>query len=374
MGTQEVIVDQKPADHLPVDPNVSVPKHVANAAAAAEALHKQVYTPPAPEPQLEPQLEPGPRPEQPEITATVNPEPLQPSLPPTLQADYVEPATPAELKDSVWAQRYNSMRGRWAASDREVGQLRALVDQLGAELAATQSALAGAAPAAPMREQVGQHHEQLITDADKETFGEDLINLATRAAKQALQPELDALRGENQDLKKRVTTTGQQELKAALSRAVPNWIAVNRSQEFKNWLHLRNAYTGEVRGVMLNTAYRAANAPQVIQLFRDFLNEVKATGGEIPALRHEQLPEPAPQPAPAPRTAAVALEALAAPGRARPAGGESNVPADKPTYTRRQIANFYSDVRKGAYTGRETEKHRLEADIIAAQSEGRVTG
>jgi hypothetical protein len=54
-----------------------------------------------------------------------------------------------------------------------------------------------------------------------------------------------------------------------------------------------------------------------------------------------------------------------APGRARSASA-------KPTYTRDQIARLYEQDRKGAYAGREAEWNRIEADIFAAQKEGRV--
>ena len=46
----------------------------------------------------------------------------------------------------------------------------------------------------------------------------------------------------------------------------------------------------------------------------------------------------------------------------------------KPVYTRDQIQQLYSAHRQGAYAGRESEWNRIEADIFAAQREGRVQG
>jgi hypothetical protein len=48
--------------------------------------------------------------------------------------------------------------------------------------------------------------------------------------------------------------------------------------------------------------------------------------------------------------------------------------SEKPIYTRAQIAQLYELHRKGAYAGHETEWARQEADIFAAQKEGRVRG
>lgn len=377
VNTIEITRDLKPIDHNPVDQSVVLPKHVTEAAKAADALHGRLYPvepepPPAPELQAppaepeppQPQPQPGDTQVQPPFTAAVN-QPLDP---------FVEAASPADLKDSVWAQRYNSMRGRWEAQSREIGQLQQLVNDLGSELRATQQAMAQGGQQQPQAQPGGRTHEKLITDKDRETFGDDLIDVAARAAREAVAPELDALRGENAALNKRVTSTAQGELRAALAQAVPNWIGINRDGRFHGWLRLRNPYTGQVRGELLNAAYRAANAPQVIQTFKDFISEVRATGGEVPGQRQEQPPQPDQGQQQVPHQPAIQLDTLAAPGRARPAGGESQVPADKPNYSRAQISNFYRDVRRGAYAGREVDKNRIEADIIAAQSEGRVRG
>jgi len=46
----------------------------------------------------------------------------------------------------------------------------------------------------------------------------------------------------------------------------------------------------------------------------------------------------------------------------------------KPTDTREMIGQLYEAHRKGPYVGREAEWARQEADIFAAQREGRVAG
>ena len=51
-----------------------------------------------------------------------------------------------------------------------------------------------------------------------------------------------------------------------------------------------------------------------------------------------------------------------------------SVPSGKPVYTHAQIAELYARHRKDAYAGREAEWNRIEADIFAAQREGRVQG
>jgi hypothetical protein len=102
------------------------------------------------------------------------------------------------------------------------------------------------------------------------------------------------------------------------------------------------------------------------RFFQAFLNEERATG----QLPDTQAPPQAP---PAPRAAAVPLDSLAAPGRAKPASGNGFAgAADKPVFTRAQISEFYAKVRRGEYAGREQDKDRDEAAIYAAQREGRI--
>jgi hypothetical protein len=282
----------------------------------------------------------------------------------------------ADENSQSWKHRFLSMQGRWQASQRQLGEATEINSQLAGELQATQQLLEqnrSGTRTTPSHQhaQTGQSHEKLITPQDVDTYGQEMIDAVQRAAREAIAPELDALKGENAELKKRVITTGQRDVQDALTRAVPNWQAVNASPEFVQWLALRNVYTGQVRRQVLNDAYRAANAPVVVQVFKDFLTEVRATGGTPPASQRQQQE---PSPAAAPRQPAMQLEALAAPGRARPAPGDASVPAEKPIYSRALISKNYSDRRRGLWNGRENDWANLEADMIAAGNEGRVRG
>jgi len=68
------------------------------------------------------------------------------------------------------------------------------------------------------------------------------------------------------------------------------------------------------------------------------------------------------------------LDTLAAPGRATHATDANSSQDGKPVYTHAEIKRFYNDVRRGAYAGRDADKARIEADMFAAQREGRVRG
>ena len=64
------------------------------------------------------------------------------------------------------------------------------------------------------------------------------------------------------------------------------------------------------------------------------------------------------------------LQKQVAPGRSRNNGVKAS--GQNRTYTPNDIQEFYSDVRKGKYKGRDDERGRIERDIFAAQQEGRI--
>jgi hypothetical protein len=342
------------------DPNVVVPAHVRAAADAAAAAHAAAYAPAevvkTPE-ELAAETEAA-------RVAALPSEQQQLVVPP--QNDFTAPADAAALQSDPWAQRYNSMRGRWEAATRTIGSMEEQMRQLGQELVRTQSILAAAPQQTDLGQNNNQAHANVITEEDRTAYGDDLIDLTQRAARAAIAPELDALRAENQRLQTRVTSTGKRELFDHLDRVLPNWRQINQTTQFKTWLSLRNVYTGEVRQKMLNAAVNGAEAPKVIAMFKDFLSEATATG-TMPQGQQQEQP-------PAPRVAAVDLGSLAAPGRAKPSSGDNQTPADKPTYTRAEIANYFNEKRKGLWAGRETLAQQIENDLGAAQREGRITG
>lgn len=350
------------------DPNVRIPDHVRRASEDAARIHAQAYQP-AEDPAATAAAAEAARAAAAQTAAEG--QITQPQPEPQSQADFTGPADVQALHDSEWARRYNSMQGRWAASERSRAAMEVQMGELGQELVRTQNLLTQVQTAQPQaRPNAPQatHHENLITPKDREDYGDELVDLAKRAALSAVGPQMDALQAENARLTKQVQSTSRRDLFAKLDGAVPSWREINTSVQFKSWLRLPNVYTRQLRGNMLKAAVDGADAPQVIALLKDFLSEASATGQQVPMVQAEQ---PATL---APREAALSLETLAAPGRARPATGDSQMPADKPIYSRADISKFYEDSRKGLYAGRTADYDRIQNDLTAAQREGRIRG
>ena len=346
----------------PVDPDVKIPDSVKRAAALAESYYQQTAQPTAPP--AEPANEPvPPAPVAAPVQEQTPAEPAPTTPPATVQEPAVQPATPPQqVTPDQWEHRYLSMKGRFDQSQQVISSMQEHMQQLGDELMRTQRLLQN-----PNQSQQQQQPKQLVTDEDVQTYGPDLLNLVQRAAVQAVSPELEAVKHENDQLRHTVSQTQKMNVHQILDAQVPEWRALNRDQRFLRWLSLPDIYSGQLRRVMLNNAFQAAQAPRVVAFFKGFLSEEAATGHvDAPNAGQPRVPTPAP------RQAAIELTTLAAPGRPSPAGGQPPSAADKPIYTRAQIADFYRQVREHRYAGREQEKSRIEADIFAAQREGRV--
>lgn len=373
MATVDKIVDQvQNPNEVHADPNVIEPRHVREARELAESY----YQTPAQTPEQIAAAEEAARAAATHTSDPPNAEAQAAEA--AARAAAVQPTTHAvpvpttqDLQDDSWAGRYNSMRGRWEGAQRQLGSLQEQLVQAGDEIGRLNALLArGGVDPGVQPQNTPSNHGNVITEADRDTYGEELIDTMARVAKGTVQPELDRLTAENAELKKRTITNDQKDLRQKLQNSVPNWTAIQASPEWRNWLRLPNVYTGVVRGQMLKAAYDAADASKVIALFKDFVSEVQATGGNVPTNSRQDPPPPAPD-----RQAAVALEDLAAPGRAKPASGNDPTgSADKPIITRAYISDHYRKSRQGYYNGRQAEYAAAEAAIQAATREGRIQG
>ena len=348
---------------LPIDPNVKVPEAVKRAAARADA-HYQPATPdpsqvqPVAPVQVQPAAEPANLQVQPLPPAPPAPQPAPAAPEPASQP----PAAPVEPPN--FEHMYNSMKGRYDAAQRTIGGMQEQMGNLGDELMRTQMLIRGG-NINPTSTLPANMQPAYVTAEDVTQFGEPLIDLTKRAALEAVAPTLTALQEENRRLNQQVTQQRTQSIYEKLDEGLPTWREINIEPRWLQWLRLRDFNSAPLRQEQLNRAMQAADAPRVLDFFHRFLAEEQATG-QMPA------PQPPQPPSSEPRPAAIQLTTLAAPGRPNPASGNSQVPDSKPVYTHDDIKTFYRYVQQGVYAGQEQLKQSIEADIFAAQREGRV--
>jgi len=334
---------------LPNDPEVKIPNAVKAAGAMAEQIHKGAY-----------EIEPPPGEETPaappaegltEIPLTAEGKPLEASRPPV-----------TDENDESWAHKYRTMKGRFDKSQKQIAGLSDQINSLQQVIATMQLQPVAAPPTGEMSA------ERLITPDELNDYGEEFLTVVGKKAREELLPEIRKRDDEIARLKSQlsgvngyVSHDAQSRMEQHLDTSVANWRELNYNPDFLSWLALPDSYSGAIRHELLKEAWDRRDASRVANFFKGFLAEeaVVAPVGSEPDRSGTPV-------------AKVPLESLAAPGRAKTAASGNTTPAEKPTFTRAQIAAFYADAASGKFRGREADKERLERQIFEAQRDGRI--
>jgi hypothetical protein len=245
--------------------------------------------------------------------------------------------------------------------------MRSQIEGLTEQVRSLNAALAQPAPQEQLEEVATA--KRLLSDEEVEEYGEELIDVVQRAAKEIFQPTIDKLSEENTQLKTQmgqvsssVVQSRRQKLFDGLDDRVRGWRDDNTSPEYLQWLQEPDPYSGEQRHTLLNRAFESNDLARVAAFFEGYRTEaaVLNTAGQQEA-----------QPARSPQ---VRMDTLVAPGTPR-GGSTPGKERGKRQWTQAQIAEFYRSKTNGAFRGDAAGKKlaALEADIFAAQREGRIT-
>jgi len=265
-------------------------------------------------------------------------------------------------EEETYEQRWRSLQGMYNA---EVPRLHAERRELTNRVQQLEQLLASMT--AKPSGQAETPAEKLITEQDIEDYGDsiDVMRRVFREEAGALKQENAQLRQmlqqmqanvvpKVQQLSQRQAVSSEQAFWAELQTAVPDWQDINTSREFQSWLLEVDPLTGVPRQTYLEDAQRNLDARRVVNFFAAW----KGQAG-VPNARSTRTAQSASE-----------LEKQVAPGRGRSGGNKT---AGEPkTYTQEDIKRFFTDVQKGKYKGKETERDRIERDIFAAQREGRI--
>ena len=278
------------------------------------------------------------------------------------QAPQSEPQEQAESgdqepKEADWQQKYRSLQGMYNADvprlNAENRDLSSRVSQLEGLLSSMQE------PA----QQTPVQSEKLITDDDVKEYG-DSIAVMRKAAREEVSQEIAQLKQQLgqlqgvlpqvQQVQAQQKKSGEQTFWSTIASEVPNWSDINNDPDFQSWLLAIDPLTGISRQTYLEDAQKNLDASRVVNFFRTW-------EGENGKTNTAQVDRTAQQ---------SQLQKQVAPGRSRNNGVKTS--GQNRTYTPNDIQEFYADVRKGKYKGRDDERGRIERDIFAAQQEGRI--
>jgi len=344
-----------------VDPNIKVPQAVRDAGARSEAIQRAMNG----------EAEPSVLPETPasEQTPPPSPPPEVSSEPSAETPPQPQPEPQLDPNDESWEKRFKSMQGRERRLSEQVGLMSEQLQRLQNENAILRQPTApspGATSSAP-----------LLTEQEVADYGPEFIDVVRRAASEVSAP----LQAEIQNLRSQLGTVQQETSNAFLTRmhatiggTVPDWQDINRDPRFISWVSLPEVYSGVIRQQLMQEAWNNGDALRVAAFFRAFLQEAAAVDPRQGTHAQPSPPTmvPAQQPgAPGmvPLATRLSLDQLAAPGRAH---SGTQQPASKPVYTAQDISRFYTECAAGKWRTREADRAAIDADIIAAQHEGRI--
>lgn len=371
-----------------------LPKAVAKQIKESNALHKAMYgetapamlqeaapgaviraiNAPEPAPEPAPAASPTDAPEAPPDVAEADaPLPEQHTEQSPVGQPVPEDAEPAPDSETTWEQRYKSYKGVY---DKQLAELRRenklLERQLQGQQAIIDAMKDTSTTPQPAPEPVPAKGlgSGFIKKEDYDTFGPDLIDVAMRAAREAVDADFAALRRENQKLTERlsgvssqVASSSEDQFHYQLQALVPNYQELMQDALFLQWLDGIADYNRKQRGALLREAFNAFDAQWAASIFQKYLTESNAIR---------------PQPTPAPRQAPKqGLEAYVAPGKPKAAvqsagAGAAAGDEDQRVYTEADIKRAYDDKRRGKWRGRDNEWRKEEARIHRAAMEGRI--
>lgn len=294
------------------------------------------------------QGEPPPEPAPAEPTPDPSPAPTEPTP--------VEPKSePTEtvVAEEKWEQKYKTLKGMY---DAEVPRLHADLRELKGQVESLRKA-AEAKPAEPTK---APTQEKLVTDADVEAFGSDLIEVQRKVAREVaaeFRGELDAMRAENEKLREQLTATGTQVSEATfeqrLHRLVPDFEAVNVDPKWIAWL---NEVDPLLRGPRMTVAQEAFNRGDA-EGIAHYVSLYKATL------------------APTPPTEQATSKAEEIARQIQPNRTSSNAqPAPQGRiFKDSEVQKMFIQAADLSSKGKLEEARKLEAEIDLAYKEGRVT-
>lgn len=264
------------------------------------------------------------------------------------------PAPPQQPEDD-WHQKYQVLQGKYNA---EVPNLHHQVKDLKHKLDETFERMEQVT-----RAQEAKQAEQkpAVDPKDVDSFGSDLVEMVQRVASSTLggmgaklegllggmQERIARLEQELSGTTKTVAITAQEAFYNNLTKAVPDWEAINADPRFLAWLGEVDPVLGASRQVALDSAHSALDARRVAGIFQAFSATLPKAASQPASKLSKQV---------SPNTSAAA-----APSQ-----------TDKPVMTQKEIADFYKDVSLGRYRGREAEQAKLEAAVNLAMQEGRI--
>jgi hypothetical protein len=280
--------------------------------------------------------------------ASAEPTPQPQPAPAAPQPEVTPKPAASEVPEETWQQKYRTLKGMY---DAEVPRLHAQVKELNQRMEQLQRAAE-----APKTEPQPRTQEKLVTDADVQAFGEDLIEVQRKVAREVAQEfraDLEAMKAENAQLRAQLQTTSAQVVESSfeqkLNQLVPDFATVNADPKWIAWLNEIDLMIRAPRKTVAQDAFARGDA-EGVAYYVDLFKQTQVAAEPTKRKSSE-------------------LELQVQPKRNAPAAAASQAGR---TYSTADIDRMFQQVRQLGAAGKLEDARKLEAEIDSAYMEGRV--
>lgn len=252
-----------------------------------------------------------------------------------------------------WEQRYKTLQGMFNQQAKQVEQYQELLSRMSE--AQTSQAPAASAPKKPV--------ESLVTKEDIDAFGDDLIDVSRRVAREEyaqaiaqMSEKIAQLEGQLSGVAQTSAQTQYERFVNRLRQDVPkqtghDFDTINNDPAFEQWI-----MDSPTRKVVFDTAMRSYDHAAMLDMFSMYGARLQAPTSS------QSASKPPAQVDPRLMKQVTPGKSKSTPSPAQPATGE------KQQWTRSAIAQFYSERNKMP----KSEADKIERNIAAAMKSGRV--
>jgi uncharacterized coiled-coil protein SlyX len=265
----------------------------------------------------------------------------------------VKPADTSDGASDAFKQKYSTLKGKYDAEvPRLHQQVRELTDQLG-------SIQKGMEDVKKAESDKPKEKVSYVTDADREEYGDDLIDFQRRVAKEVSQ-EYDG-RFEQQEkviaeLREQVSSTdnqvGEMGFAQKLNVLVPGFDQLDNDERWVSWLNEYDPMSRGPRRDQAQGAFDRGDADSVahyVKLFRESVDPVD----QAKSNRQSEI------------------EKQVTPNRSASTSATKSMVGSK-IYSAKQMDKAWNKTRNLNTSGKYDEAAKLEAELTAAYMEGRV--
>jgi len=234
--------------------------------------------------------------------------------------------------------RYDVLKGKY---NSEVPRLQTQIADLQREM----QALKDAEPDNQTDETPSKVPDNASMSELREEYGDDFVDSIVGLVRESMGDLPDRIEA----VETNTATSAFDRSCAELDRLKSGWRDTNDDPLFHAWLSEPDEMSGDVRQELLSNAFNNGDLQRVVRIFDAFeasQNQSQMTPNSTPTQPNQR--------------------------RQMPDSNATGQQRDAKVYTTSEIDNFYADLTRGKYKGRESEATAIERDIFAAGREGRV--